>query len=65
MLRAVLGQGSGPTKSNDVLDAALWDIRVKQYLGTTRVYVHLTAFLGEGLNYFLFSTLLERMITTG
>mmetsp|Transcript_51650 Transcript_51650/g.84655 ORF Transcript_51650/g.84655 Transcript_51650/m.84655 type:complete len:567 (-) Transcript_51650:123-1823(-) len=43
MLKAVLSR-NGPTKSSDVLDAALWDIRAKQYLGTARVYVHLTAF---------------------
>eukprot|EP00435_Cladocopium_sp_Y103_P045908 s1836_g13.t1 len=45
MLGAVLGQRSGSqTKPCEVLDAALWDIRVKQYVGTARVYVHLTAF---------------------
>lgn len=31
------------TKSEELLDTAVWEIRIQQYIATSRVYVHLTA----------------------
>ena len=41
--RVMHGPRNGPTKSSELLDVALWELRIKQYIGTCRVYVHVTA----------------------
>jgi len=51
---ATMGQRS-QTKSTELLDAAVWDVRAKQYLGTARIYVHLTALCILGLSFGMLS----------
>mmetsp|Transcript_45209 Transcript_45209/g.98369 ORF Transcript_45209/g.98369 Transcript_45209/m.98369 type:complete len:566 (+) Transcript_45209:63-1760(+) len=52
--RPMIGQRS-QTKSTELLDAAVWDVRAKQYLGTARIYVHLTALCILGLSFGMLS----------
>ena len=51
---AMIGQRS-QAKSTELLDAAVWDVRVKQYLGTARIYVHLTALCILGFSFGMLS----------
>ena len=52
--RPMIGQRS-QTKSTELLDAAVWDVRAKQYLGTARIYVHLTALCILGFSFGMLS----------
>lgn len=43
------GPRASPTKSKELLDVAIWDIRIKHFISAARVYVHVTAVATIGL----------------
>ena len=43
------GPRASQTKSQEVLDVAIWDIRIKHFISAARVYVHVTAVATIGL----------------
>ncbi|CAL1129572.1 unnamed protein product [Cladocopium goreaui] len=43
------GPRASPTKSQELLDVAIWDIRIKHFISAARVYVHVTAVATIGL----------------